>query len=216
MPPFPNISRMCFTSDLDLSPTDLNINTYHLLIMDYLPTRFEGSGAKHFWVISCTRGRETIITFDLALWPTDLNINRDRPLIKDYLPTKFEASLAKRSWVISCTRWSRRAWTLTLTFFSPTDLNIFSSRTTYLLSLKLLGQSVLEIPVAQGIGDQHDLWPWLLTYWPEYRLGSFPHHGLSTYQVWSLWGEGLLIYWMHKLFWGATDEPTYWNHLNEL
>ena len=48
MPPFPKISRIGLTFGLDLSPTDLNINKYHLLIMDDLPTRFEGSGAKHF------------------------------------------------------------------------------------------------------------------------------------------------------------------------
>ena len=53
----------------------------------------------------------------------------------------------------------------------PTDLNIiYSSRTIYLPSLKLLGQSVLELSVAQGEVDWHDLWPWPLTYWPEYHL----------------------------------------------
>ena len=35
------------TFDLDLWPTDLNINRGHLLIKDYLPTKFEASGAKH-------------------------------------------------------------------------------------------------------------------------------------------------------------------------
>ena len=83
-------------------PTDLTINRDHLLIKDYLPTKFEASGAKRCWVIRCTRfGR---LIFDLDLWPTDLTINRDHLLIKDYLPTKFEASGAKRSGVISCTR----------------------------------------------------------------------------------------------------------------
>ena len=47
MPPFPNISRIGLTSDLDLSPTELNINTGHLLTKDYLPTEIEASGAKH-------------------------------------------------------------------------------------------------------------------------------------------------------------------------
>ena len=47
----------------------------------------------------------------------------------------------------------------------PTDLIgigiIYSLRTTciYLLSLKLMGQSVLELSVTQGVGDWHDLWP---------------------------------------------------------
>ena len=49
------------TFDLDLWPTDLNINRGHLLIKDYLPTKFESSGAKRSWVISCTRLRATDI-----------------------------------------------------------------------------------------------------------------------------------------------------------
>ena len=105
------------------------------------------------------------MTFDLDLWPTDLNINRGHLLIKDYLPTKFEASWAKRSWVISCKSWSRLAWPLTVTFDLLTWISIgviYSSRTIYLASLKLLGQSVLELSVAQGEVDWHDLWPWPL------------------------------------------------------
>ena len=87
------------------------------------------------------------------LWPTNLTINRDHLLIKDYLPTKFEASGAKRCWVIRCTRFGRLTWPLTLTFDLLTWLSIgiiYSSRTIYLPSLKLLGQSVLELSVAQG------------------------------------------------------------------
>ena len=59
MPPFPNM-----TFDLDLWPTDLKINRDHLLIKDYLPTKFEASGAKCSWVISCTRLRATDIPTD--------------------------------------------------------------------------------------------------------------------------------------------------------
>ena len=32
---------------LDLSPTDLNIDRGHLLIKDYLPTKFKASAANH-------------------------------------------------------------------------------------------------------------------------------------------------------------------------
>ena len=97
------------------------------------------------------------MTFDLDLWvwPTDLNINRGHLLIKDYVCTKFEACGAKRSWVIGCTKWSRLAWPLTLTFDLLTWISIgivYSSRTFYLPSLKLLGQSVLELSVAQDLG----------------------------------------------------------------
>ena len=46
----------------------------------------------------------------------------------------------------------------------PTDLNligvIYSLRIIYVPSLKLLGQSVSELSVAQGVGEGHDLWPW--------------------------------------------------------
>ena len=153
------------TFHLDLWPTDLKIDRGHLLIKDYLPTKFEASEEKHSWVISC-------MTFDLDLWHTDLNINRDHLLIKDYLPTKFEASEAKHSWVISCTRWSKLAWPLTLTFDILTWISIgviSASRTIYLPSLKLLRQSILELSVAQGEVNWHDLWPWPLTYWPKYQ-----------------------------------------------
>ena len=112
------------------------------------------------------------LTFDTDLWPTELNINRGHAVIKDYLLTKFEASGAKHSWVISCTRWSRLAWPLTLTFDLLTWISIgviYSSRTIYLPSLKLLGQCVLELSVAQGEVNWYDLWPWPLTYWPEYQ-----------------------------------------------
>ena len=59
MPPFPNM-----TFDHDLWPTHLKIYRDHLLIKDYLPTKFEASGAKPSWVISCTRLRETDIPTD--------------------------------------------------------------------------------------------------------------------------------------------------------
>ena len=142
------------------------------------------------------------MTFDLDLWPTDLNINRGHLLIKDYLRTKFEASGAKRSWVISCTRWSRLAWSMTLTFDLLTWISIgviYSSRTIYLPSLKLLGQSIVKLSVAQGEVDWQDLWPWPLAYWPEYQYESSTHQGLSTYQVWSFWGNAFLSYQLHKV-----------------
>ena len=47
MPPFPNISRIELTFDLDLLPTDLNIDRVHLFMKDFLPTKFEASGSKH-------------------------------------------------------------------------------------------------------------------------------------------------------------------------
>ena len=104
---------------------------------------------------------------DLDLWPTYLKINRDHLVILDYLPTKFEAFEAKHSWVISCIRYGWSTWPLTLTFDLLTWKSIgiiYLSRTIYLPSLKLVGQSISELSDAQGIEDKHDLWPW-----PEYQ-----------------------------------------------
>ena len=153
------------TFDLDSWPTDLNINRGHLLMKDYLPTKFEASGAKRSWDISCTRwGRlawPLTLTFDLLNWISIGVIYSSRTI---YLPS------LKRSWVISCPRWGRLAWPLTFDLLNWISIGvIYSSRTIYLPSLKLLGQSVLELSVAQGKVDWHDLWPWPLTYWPEYQ-----------------------------------------------
>ena len=160
------------TCDLDLWPTDLKINRDHLLTKDYLPTKFEAHGAKRYWVISCTRLRDTDIP---TYRPTDRckaicppfskgggggGHKRDHLLTKDYLPTKFEAYGAKRYWVISCTRWSKLAWPVTLTFDLLTWKSIgiiYSPRTIYLPSLKLMGLSVIELSVAQGEINWHDL-----------------------------------------------------------
>ena len=148
------------------------------------------------------------MSFDLDLWPTDLNINRGHLLIKNYLPTKFEASGTKLSWVISCTRWSRLAWPLTLTFDLLTWISkgvIYSSRTIYLPSLKLLGQSVLELSVAQGEVDWHDLLTLtfdLLTWISIEVIYS------SSAQVWSFLGTHSWVISCTRL--RDTDIPTYW------
>ena len=80
-----------------------------------------------------------------ATWPSDPNIKRDHLLILDYLPTKFEAC-----WVISHTRYRRSTWPL--------------------------------------------------TYWNEYQYGSSTQQGLSTYQVWSIWGKAFWSYQLHKVW----------------
>ena len=144
------------------------------------------------------------MTFDLDFWPTDLNIKWGHILIKDYLRTKFEASGTKRSWVISCTRWSNwhDLWPWPLTYWPELIGVIHSSRTIYVPSLKLLGQSILELSVTQDEVDWHDLWPWPLTHWPEYQKESSTHQGLSlsTYQVWNFWGKAFLSYPLHKVW----------------
>ena len=144
------------TFDLDFWPTDLNINRVHLLIKDYLPTKFEASGAKHAWVISCTRWSRLAwpltLTFDLLTWISIGVIYSSRTI---YLPSLklLGQSVLELSVAQGCTRWSRLAWPLTLTFDLLTWISIgviYSSRTIYLPSVKLLGQSILELSVAQG------------------------------------------------------------------
>ena len=125
--------------DLDLSPTNLNFDKGHLLIKDYLPTKFETSGANHSWITNCTRcGRPT--------WPltTDLKINRDHLLIMDYLPTKVEPYGAKRPW-LRCTRCGIPTWPLTFQVLTSLSIGIiYLSRTIYLPTLKFLIHLKLE------------------------------------------------------------------------
>ena len=56
----------------DYGLTDLKINRDHLLTKNYLPTKFKASGAKRYWVISCTRLRDTDI-------PPDRHVQSDMP-----------------------------------------------------------------------------------------------------------------------------------------
>ena len=171
MPSFPNMWRVGLTFDL---PFDLLTWIFIEIIYSsrtiYIPSlKLLGQSVLE---LSVTQGVGE--WHDLWLWPltTDLNINRDHLLIKNYLPAKFEAFEAKRSWVISCTRYGWSTWPLTLTFDLLTWKSIrtiYLSWIIYLPSLKLVGQSIVELSVAQGKEDQHDLWLWPLTYWPEYQ-----------------------------------------------
>ena len=105
-----SVAQLWFTNlnfDLDLWPTDLVINRDHLLMKDYLPIKFEASGAKPIWVISCTRcGRPTwplTLTFDLLTWILIGIIYSSKTI---YIPSlKFPGQNSRKaSWVISCTR----------------------------------------------------------------------------------------------------------------
>ena len=125
----------------------------HFINIHIIMYFYTGANMKYSCLWNTNAPLPQLIENRLDLWPTNLNIDRGHLLIKDYLPTKFEDSGAKHSWVISCTRWSRLAWPLTLTFDLLTWISIgiiYWSRTIYLPSLKLLGQSVLELSVAQG------------------------------------------------------------------
>ena len=97
------------------------------------------------------------LTFDLDFSHTDLNINRDHLIIKDYLPAKFEASRGGGSFIeLSVAQGVEGQLYLDLW---PTDLNI--NRDHLLLKDYLPtkfvspgAKRVLELPVAQGVGDQ--------------------------------------------------------------
>ena len=152
-PPFPQHVKSRFDLWPALWPTDLTSD--HLLIKDYLPTKFEASGAKRSWVISCTRCWRLTWSMTLGLL-TWISIGIIYALRTLYLPTKFEVSEAKCPWVISCTRygWSTRPLTLTFDLLTWIFIEIiYLSWTIYLQSLKLAGQSIIELSVAQGIGD---------------------------------------------------------------
>ena len=130
-----------------------------------------------------------------ALWPTDLNINRDHQLIKDYLPTKFEASWAKCSWVISCTMCGRLTWLMTFDLLTWKSTGIiYLSWTIYIQSSKLVGQSIVELSVAQGIGHQHDLWP------TDLNINRIIFSSRTIYlSSLKLLGQSVLSYQLHKV-----------------
>ena len=78
----------------------------------------------------------------------------------------------------------------------------YSSRTIYLISLKLLGQGVLELSFTQGVEGQHYLWPTD----PNTRSNtghlcksSRTRVYVSTFQVWRIWGEAFLSYLLHMV-----------------
>ena len=80
--PLPQHIKNRLTFDLYLWPTDLKINRNHVLIKDYLPTKFEASGANPSWVISCTRLRETDIPTDRQTdGQTDGHVQRNMPVL---------------------------------------------------------------------------------------------------------------------------------------
>ena len=117
IPPSPTYEKIGLTFDLDLSPTDLkllwqtildlpvtqgvgdqhdlwpwptdlNINRDHLLLIDYLPSKFEVYGTKRSWVINCTRCGLTTwpltLTFDPLTWLSIQIIYLSRTI---YLPS---------------------------------------------------------------------------------------------------------------------------------
>ena len=85
------------TFDFDLWPTDLIINRDYQLIKGYPPTKFEVSGAKHSWVIGCTRLRETDISTDRH---TDQQVHSN--IITDSVVLW---KIQKFDWLIPETKW---------------------------------------------------------------------------------------------------------------
>ena len=121
MPPLPNTWRVCLTLNLALWPTDLNINRDHLIIKNYVPSKFEASGAKHCWVTSFTRCRRLTwpltLTFDLLTW---ISIG----IICLWGTISLPSLRTKHCWVISCTRRGRLIWTLTFALLTWISIGI--------------------------------------------------------------------------------------------
>ena len=135
------------TFDLDLWHTDLNINRDHLLIKDYLPTKFEASEAKHSWVISCTRWSKLAwpltLTFDLLTWISIAVIPHQG--LSTYQVWSFwgKAFLSYQLHKVKKTG-------MTFDLLTWISIGVISeSRTIYLPSLKLLVQSFLELSVCK-------------------------------------------------------------------
>ena len=84
--------------DLDFWPTDLNISRDHLLINDYLLTKFEASVAKRSWVnpppLIAQGVGDRNDSWSLTYRPVNQKVS-----------FKFEASGSMYSWVIRCTKW---------------------------------------------------------------------------------------------------------------
>ena len=89
---------------------------------------------------------------------------------------------------------------------------MYSSRTIYLPSWKFLGQSILELSVAEGEVDWHDLWPWPLTWisigviysWRTIYLPSLKLLGQSVLELSVAQGE---VNWYDLWPWPLTYWP---------
>ena len=188
----------------DLSPTDLNIDRGHLLIKDYyLPSlKLHGPNVLELLFTQVVGDQH-----DLGLWPTYLNITRDHLLIMDYLPYKFEASRAKHSWVISYTRCGRPTWPLTLTFNLLTWLSIgiiYSSRTIYLPSLKLLGQRILSYQLHK-VRETNKIFD--LDVWPTQQNINMDHLHIKDYLPTKFEVSGAKRCWIFS--WTRSGRPTW-------
>ena len=104
----------------------------------------------------------------------------------------------KRSRLIRCRRLGRLTWPFTLTCDLPTWIStgiIYSLRTIYLPSLELLGQSVVELSVAQGMWDWLDLWPTDRNIYRDHLLIK----DYLTTKFEASGGKALLSYQLHKV-----------------
>ena len=151
--------------DLWLCPTDLNINRDHQGLSTYQVWSFWGKAFLKYQlhkVCAINKVWETDKTFDLVTyWP---EYQQRSLLIKDYLVSTYQDSSfwGKTFWnhPLHKVRMTDRTFDLDLW---PTNLTIYNDHLLikdYLpIKFEASGQSVLELSVAQGMGDQHDLWP---------------------------------------------------------
>jgi len=130
--------------DLDLWPSDLEINRGHLRVMINLPMKFHDPRRMRSWVII----RKPFYYFgspwpwpltDLELWPSDLKINSGHLRVMINVPMKFH----KRSWIIirKPLYYFRSLWPWPLTqwpqIFLPSDLKIYRGHLPVMINLPM-------------------------------------------------------------------------------
>ena len=201
------------TFDLDLWSIDLTINRDHLLIKDYLPTKFEAPGAKRCWVIRCTRfGRLTwslTLTFDLLTWLSIGIIYSSR--------TTYQVWSLWGKALLSYPL--HKVWETDMTFdldLWPTDPTINRDHLLIkdYLPTKFEACGAKRSGVISCTRFERLTWPLTLTFdlltWLSIGIIYLPRTTVSTYQVWSLWGKAFWNYQLHKVKGDRhTDRPTY-------
>ena len=208
--------------DLDLWPTDLNINRGHLLVNEYQPTKFEARRAKPSWVISCTR-------WSGLAWPLNLTFNQG---ISTYQVWSLRGK-AFWSYQLHKVKWTGMTFDLGLS-----DLNINrghllikDDQTTKFEAWGAKPSWIISCTRWSTIGltFDPDLWTWVLigviyssrdyhptkfeAWWakPSWVISctrwnglAWPFNltfdqGVSIYQVRSLRGKALWSYQLHKM-----------------
>ena len=142
--------------------------------MDYLPTKFEVSGTKHFWLISCTMCMRltwpSALTFDLVTWKSIGIIYSSRTIYLPNLNLLWQSVLELSVAQGIDDQYDPDLWPtdkkinrdhLLIMGYLPTKCEASSTDHCWLFSCTRYGRLT-----------------WPLTYWPEYQYGSPSHQRL--------------------------------------